>query len=249
MKYVEILRFQAPGSGSPVTRISSATYCGTSGPFAVTLRELCVFPSKIPHKLFEQLQMLPDPNSISWNDWCKPTSRLGMCRVKIRQLEGRTGSQKASVITGIQISDGAKDLQLQWKPKPCNSPLSPLFHLVQMQSCGKAGCSDWSSFWQVICMPAKPAAAILEVLEEQNGSLRDLYNIMVAMGKLDCTLDRTSRGHCCNCHQCPQPGRHRKSLEHECQEHGQPTDCSPGTRNLPLRAYENRRLELQEENI
>ncbi|TFK03717.1 appetite-regulating hormone-like [Platysternon megacephalum] len=49
-----------------------------------------------------------------------------------------------------------------------------------------------------------PAAAILEVFEEQNGSLRDLYNIMVAMGRLDCTLviegflNGTSSGHCCN---------------------------------------------------
>ncbi|CAM2107392.1 unnamed protein product [Caretta caretta] len=48
-----------------------------------------------------------------------------------------------------------------------------------------------------------PAAATLEVFEEQNGNLRDLYNIMVAMGRSDCALviegflNGTSRGHCC----------------------------------------------------
>ncbi|KAG6935434.1 unc-5 family C-terminal like [Chelydra serpentina] len=56
----------------------------------------------------------------------------------------------------------------------------------------------------VFCMPAKPSAAILLVFEEQNGSLRDLYNIMVAMGRLDWAsviegfLNVTSNGHCCN---------------------------------------------------
>ncbi|XP_074792377.1 UNC5C-like protein [Natator depressus] len=118
-KYVEILRFQAPGSGSPVTRISSTPHCN--------------------RQHFEQLQVLLDPNSISGNNWCKLASRLGMCGMKIRYF-----------------------------------------------ACQQS-----------------PAAAILEVFEEQNGNLRDLYNIMVAMGRSDCALviegflNGTSSGHCC----------------------------------------------------
>ncbi|XP_077695699.1 LOW QUALITY PROTEIN: UNC5C-like protein [Eretmochelys imbricata] len=121
-KYAEILRFQAPGSGSPETRISSTPHC-----------------NRLPCELFEQLQVLLDPNSISENSWCKLASRLGMCGMKIRYF-----------------------------------------------ACQQS-----------------PAAAILEVFEEQNGNLRDLYNIMVAMGRSDCALviegflNGTSRGHCC----------------------------------------------------
>ncbi|CAM5170866.1 unnamed protein product [Eretmochelys imbricata] len=58
-------------------------------------------------------------------------------------------------------------------------------------------------FGRYFACQQSPVAAILEVFEEQNGNLRDLYNIMVAMGRSDCALviegflNGTSRGHCC----------------------------------------------------
>lgn len=41
----------------------------------------------MPRELFEQLQMLLEPNSISGNDWRKLASRLGLCGMKIRYLQ------------------------------------------------------------------------------------------------------------------------------------------------------------------
>ncbi|EMP32353.1 UNC5C-like protein [Chelonia mydas] len=59
------------------------------------------------------------------------------------------------------------------------------------------------SHFRYFACQQSPAAAILEVFEEQNGNLRDLYNVMVAMGRSDCALviegflNGTSSGHCC----------------------------------------------------
>ncbi|XP_014450051.1 UNC5C-like protein isoform X1 [Alligator mississippiensis] len=175
-KYMEILRFQAPENGSQMTRISSSPLC-----------------NRMPRELFEQLQMLLEPNSISGNDWRKLASRLGLCGMKIRYF-----------------------------------------------SCQES-----------------PAAATLEIFEEQNGSLKDLYNIMVAMDRLDCAsaiksfLNGTGNRHCCTLATSPHRSDHqlvgdRQSPEQELQEQGQPMAWSPGTK-MPPEAYENQALEVEEE--
>lgn len=102
-----------------------------------------------------------------------------------------------------------------------------------------------------------PAAATLEIFEEQNGSLKDLYNIMVAMDRLDCAsaiksfLNGTGNRHCCTLATSPHRSDHqlvgdRQSPEQELQEQGQPMAWSPGTK-MPPEAYENQALEVEEE--
>ncbi|XP_037376784.1 UNC5C-like protein [Talpa occidentalis] len=106
-KYMEILRFQVSEEESwavppPVSQPASC--------------------NRLPPELFEQLQMLLEPNSISGNDWRRLASHLGLCGMKIRFL-----------------------------------------------SCQRS-----------------PAAAILELFEEQNGSLQELHYLMTMMERLDC---------------------------------------------------------------
>ncbi|KAM4835021.1 UNC5C-like protein isoform 2-T4 [Thomomys bottae] len=106
-KYMEILRFQA----------SEEEYWAT--PPSVSQPPPC---NRLPPELFEQLQMLLEPYSITGNDWRRLASHLGLCGMKIRFL-----------------------------------------------SCQRS-----------------PAAAILELFEEQNGSLQELHDLMTAMERLDC---------------------------------------------------------------
>uniref|UniRef100_A0A8D2CY34 Unc-5 family C-terminal like n=1 Tax=Sciurus vulgaris TaxID=55149 RepID=A0A8D2CY34_SCIVU len=120
-KYMEILRFQASEEES------------WAAPPPASQRPLC---NRLPPELFEQLQMLLEPNSITGNDWRRLASHLGLCGMKIRFL-----------------------------------------------SCQRS-----------------PAAAILELFEEQNGSLQELHDLMTAMERLDCAsviqnyLSETPRG-------------------------------------------------------
>uniref|UniRef100_A0A8C8ZNB5 UNC5C-like protein n=1 Tax=Prolemur simus TaxID=1328070 RepID=A0A8C8ZNB5_PROSS len=106
-KYMEILRFQA-SEEEPWT-----------APPPVSQPPPC---NRLPPELFEQLQMLLEPNSITGNDWRRLASHLGLCGMKIRFL-----------------------------------------------SCQRS-----------------PAAAILELFEEQNGSLQELHYLMTVMERLDC---------------------------------------------------------------
>lgn len=39
---------------------------------------------RLPPELFEQLQMLLEPSSVTGNDWRKLASHLGLCGMKIR---------------------------------------------------------------------------------------------------------------------------------------------------------------------
>lgn len=120
-KYVEILRFQA---------LEEETW---AVPPPVSQPPLC---NRLPPELFEQLQMLLEPNSVTGNDWRRLASHLGLCGMKIRFL-----------------------------------------------SCQRS-----------------PAAAILELFEEQNGSLQELHYLMTSMERLDCAsaiqnyLNRSPRG-------------------------------------------------------
>ncbi|XP_004674057.1 PREDICTED: UNC5C-like protein [Condylura cristata] len=106
-KYMEILRFQASEEES------------WTMPPPVSQPPPC---NRLPPELFEQLQMLLEPNSITGNDWRRLASHLGLCGMKIRFL-----------------------------------------------SCQRS-----------------PAAAILELFEEQNGSLQELHYLMTMMERLDC---------------------------------------------------------------
>ncbi|XP_064332540.1 UNC5C-like protein isoform X2 [Camelus dromedarius] len=106
-KYMEILRFQASEEES------------WTAPPPVTQPPPC---NRLPPELFERLQMLLEPNSITGNDWRRLASHLGLCGMKIRFL-----------------------------------------------SCQRS-----------------PAAAILELFEEQNGSLQELHYLMTIMERLDC---------------------------------------------------------------
>uniref|UniRef100_A0A7N9DCG4 Unc-5 family C-terminal like n=1 Tax=Macaca fascicularis TaxID=9541 RepID=A0A7N9DCG4_MACFA len=106
-KYMEILRFQASEEES------------WAAPPPVSQPPPC---NRLPPELFEQLQMLLEPNSITGNDWRRLASHLGLCGMKIRFL-----------------------------------------------SCQRS-----------------PAAAILELFEEQNGSLQELHYLMTVMERLDC---------------------------------------------------------------
>ncbi|XP_040839258.1 UNC5C-like protein [Ochotona curzoniae] len=106
-KYMEILRFQASEEES------------WAAPPPVSQSPPC---NRLPPELFEQLQMLLEPNSITGNDWRRLASHLGLCGMKIRFL-----------------------------------------------SCQRS-----------------PAAAILELFEEQNGSLQELHYLMTIMERLDC---------------------------------------------------------------
>ncbi|XP_043306878.1 UNC5C-like protein [Cervus elaphus] len=106
-KYMEILRFQASEEES------------WAAPPPVTQPPPC---NRLPPELFEQLQMLLEPNSITGNDWRRLASHLGLCGMKIRFM-----------------------------------------------SCQRS-----------------PAAAILELFEEQNGSLQELHYLMTVMERLDC---------------------------------------------------------------
>ncbi|XP_074046257.1 UNC5C-like protein isoform X2 [Macrotis lagotis] len=106
-KYMEILRFQASEEESWAV------------PPAISRPAPC---NRLPPELFEQLQMLLEPNSITGNDWRKLASHLGLCGMKIRFL-----------------------------------------------SCQRS-----------------PAAAVLELFEEQNGSLLELHYLMTSMERLDC---------------------------------------------------------------
>ncbi|XP_074167107.1 UNC5C-like protein [Sminthopsis crassicaudata] len=106
-KYMEILRFQASEEETwalppPVSRPAPC--------------------NRLPPELFDQLQMLLEPSSITGNDWRKLASHLGLCGMKIRFL-----------------------------------------------SCQRS-----------------PAAAVLELFEEQNGSLQELHYLMTSMERLDC---------------------------------------------------------------
>ncbi|XP_035292378.1 UNC5C-like protein isoform X1 [Cricetulus griseus] len=120
-KYMEILRFQASEEES------------WAAPPFVSQPPPC---NRLPPELFEQLQMLLEPNSVTGNDWRRLASHLGLCGMKIRFL-----------------------------------------------SCQRS-----------------PAAAILELFEEQNGSLQELHYLMTSMERLDCAsaiqnyLNRTPRG-------------------------------------------------------
>ncbi|XP_051008998.1 UNC5C-like protein [Acomys russatus] len=119
-KYMEILRFQASEEETWAV------------PPPVSQPPLC---NRLPPELFEQLQMLLEPNSVTGNDWRRLASHLGLCGMKIRFL-----------------------------------------------SCQRS-----------------PAAAILELFEEQNGSLQELHYLMTSMERLDCAsaiqnyLNRTPR--------------------------------------------------------
>ncbi|XP_042527870.1 UNC5C-like protein [Dipodomys spectabilis] len=106
-KYMEILRFQASEEESWAT------------PPPVSQPPPC---NRLPQELFEQLQMLLEPYSVTGNDWRRLASHLGLCGMKIRFL-----------------------------------------------SCQRS-----------------PAAAILELFEEQNGSLQELHDLLAAMERLDC---------------------------------------------------------------
>ncbi|XP_007934467.1 UNC5C-like protein [Orycteropus afer afer] len=106
-KYMEILRFQASEEES------------WAAPPPVSQPLPC---NRLPPELFEQLQMLLEPNSITGNDWRRLASHLGLCGMKIRFL-----------------------------------------------SCQRS-----------------PAAAILELFQEQNGSLQELHYLMTVMERLDC---------------------------------------------------------------
>ncbi|ELW66071.1 UNC5C-like protein [Tupaia chinensis] len=106
-KYMEILRFQASEEES------------WAAPPPVAQPPPC---NRLPPELFEQLQMLLEPNSVTGNDWRRLASHLGLCGMKIRFL-----------------------------------------------SCQRS-----------------PAAAILELFEEQNGSLQELHYLMTVMERLDC---------------------------------------------------------------
>lgn len=120
-KYMEILRFQAS---------EEETW---AAPPPVSQPPLC---NRLPPELFEQLQMLLEPSSVTGNDWRRLASHLGLCGMKIRFLS---------------------------------------------------------------CQPS-PAAAILELFEEQNGSLQELHYLMTSMERLDCAsaiqnyMNRTPRG-------------------------------------------------------
>ncbi|XP_011352872.1 UNC5C-like protein isoform X1 [Pteropus medius] len=106
-KYMEILRFQASEEEA------------WAAPPPVSQPPPC---NRLPPELFEQLQMLLEPSSITGNDWRRLASHLGLCGMKIRFL-----------------------------------------------SCQRS-----------------PAAAILELFEEQNGSLQELHYLMTLMERLDC---------------------------------------------------------------
>ncbi|KAL6078891.1 hypothetical protein STEG23_025461 [Scotinomys teguina] len=120
-KYMEILRFQASEEES------------WAAPPPISQPPPC---NRLPPELFEQLQMLLEPSSVTGNDWRRLASHLGLCGMKIRFL-----------------------------------------------SCQRS-----------------PAAAILELFEEQNGSLQELHYLMTSMERLDCAsaiqnyLNRTPRG-------------------------------------------------------
>ncbi|XP_028738315.1 UNC5C-like protein [Peromyscus leucopus] len=120
-KYMEILRLQASEEES------------WAAPPPVSQPPPC---NRLPPELFEQLQMLLEPNSVTGNDWRRLASHLGLCGMKIRFL-----------------------------------------------SCQRS-----------------PAAAILELFEEQNGSLQELHYLMTSMERLDCAsaiqnyLNRTPWG-------------------------------------------------------
>nr|BAC30479.1 unnamed protein product [Mus musculus] len=68
-KYVEILRFQASEEETWAV------------PPPVSQPPLC---NRLPPELFEQLQMLLEPNSVTGNDWRRLASHLGLCGMKIR---------------------------------------------------------------------------------------------------------------------------------------------------------------------
>ncbi|XP_075410223.1 UNC5C-like protein [Tenrec ecaudatus] len=106
-RYMEIVRFQASEeeSWAAAPPVSQPPPC-----------------NRLPPELFEQLQMLLEPNSITGNDWRRLASHLGLCGMKIRFL-----------------------------------------------SCQRS-----------------PAAAILELFQEQNGSLQELHYLMTSMERLDC---------------------------------------------------------------
>ncbi|XP_028925649.1 UNC5C-like protein [Ornithorhynchus anatinus] len=106
-KYAEILRFQASEEKS-WTLPSPALQPALS--------------NRLPRELFDQLQMLLEPSSVTGNDWRRLAARLGLCGMKIRFL-----------------------------------------------SCQRS-----------------PAAAVLELFEEQNGSLQTLHRLMVSIERLDC---------------------------------------------------------------
>uniref|UniRef100_UPI00398E6669 UNC5C-like protein n=1 Tax=Pristiophorus japonicus TaxID=55135 RepID=UPI00398E6669 len=103
---------------------------------------------RIPRELFEQLQILLEPCTITGNDWRKLASQLGLCGTMIRYF-----------------------------------------------SC-----------------QGSPAAATLEKFEEQNGTLNDLYNMMVAMERLDCasTVENYLSGSSTSSHEQPVFPYHNK---------------------------------------
>ncbi|XP_005995538.2 UNC5C-like protein [Latimeria chalumnae] len=104
-KYVEILRFHTSEKGSKFLTVPTPIRC-----------------NRIPRELFEQLQMLLEPSTVTGNNWKKLASQLGLCGTKIRYF-----------------------------------------------SCQQS-----------------PAAATLEIFEERNGSLQELYGLMVSIERLDC---------------------------------------------------------------
>ena len=57
--------------------------CGTDWVSLIPLSEEPLCP-RLPPELFEQLQMLLEPNSITGNDWRRLASHLGLCGMKIR---------------------------------------------------------------------------------------------------------------------------------------------------------------------
>ena len=55
-----------------------------AGPFDSSLQGHPFLYLRLPPELFEQLQMLLEPNSITGNDWRRLASHLGLCGMKIR---------------------------------------------------------------------------------------------------------------------------------------------------------------------
>lgn len=169
-KYFEILRFHLSETGCHVESIAPKPYC-----------------NRMPRELFNQLQMLLEPSTVSGNDWTKLASHLGLCGMKIRFM-----------------------------------------------SCQQS-----------------PAAAALEIYEEQNGSLQGLHDIMVAMERLDCAA--CIKGYL---GQPPSPSPAGKKASMDSERDSGLIDCGSLEKQgvlpsddgkLTLHAYDNAAMERVEE--
>ncbi|XP_044531237.1 UNC5C-like protein [Gracilinanus agilis] len=94
-KYMEILRFQASEEESwamppPVSRPAPC--------------------NRLPPELFEQLQMLLEPSSITGNDWRRLASHLGLCGMKIRTVESVVAATEKEACSSLLLAVVVADL-------------------------------------------------------------------------------------------------------------------------------------------